>query len=124
MPFIGGAFEMYRNFDGKEATFGDISVRAVSGNAAKCSIYASLDSRVDGRMVLVLINKTQHPLQGRISLHNADDYTHAEIYQLTSGKPDPKYAGAQAIGVSHELQYTMPPFSVSTLRLSEAPEGP
>ncbi len=124
MPFIGGAFEMYRNYDGKSATFGDISIHAVSGNAAKCSIYASIDSQVDGRMVVVLINKTQHPLEGRVSLHNADDYTHAEIYQLTAGGADPKYAGGQAIGASHELDYAMPPFSVSTLCLTAPPEAP
>jgi hypothetical protein len=124
MPFIGGAFEMYRNYDGKDGTFGDVSIHAASGNAAKCSIYASLDSYVDGRMVVVLINKTQHPLQGHLSLHNSDGFTHADIYQLTAGGADPKFAGGQTIGVSHELNYTMPPFSVSTLCLTAPPEAP
>jgi hypothetical protein len=122
MPFIGGAMEMYRNFDGKNGAFGDVSIRAMSGDNSKCSIYASLDSRVNGRMVVVLINKTRHPLSGQILLHNADDFTRAQIYQLTSKNHDPMPAGAIQIDASHQLTCTMPGFSVSTLLITqEAP---
>ena len=99
-----------------------VSMQEMSGDVAKCSIYASLDSRVNGRMVVVLINKTRHPLAGQVLLHNADDFTRAQVYQLTSHNHDPQPAGSIEIDAAHMLNYTMPPLSVSTLLVTqEAP---
>ena len=55
--FIYGAFEIYRNYDGANGSFGDTHIRATSSDVANASIYASVDAGVPGRMVIVCINK-------------------------------------------------------------------
>jgi len=119
MPFVDGAFQMYRDFDGKNGTFGDISVRAQTGDIEKCSVYASLDSRNGGRMIVVLINKTNRPLQANMRFHNADRFDRADVYQLTSARPVPQPAGIVKIDGRHCLDYVMPAFSVTTLQLGD-----
>ena len=43
--FIYGAFEMFRNYDGANGTFGNTSIRATNSNVANASVYASIECR-------------------------------------------------------------------------------
>lgn len=124
IPFVGGAFEMYRNFDGNDGTFGDISVRAGTSDIARSSIYASLDSQNPGRMVVVLINKTPQPLTADLKIHSADAYAQARAFRLTAESHDPRPAGSLAIADGRSLNYTMPAFSVTTLQLNQGSKAP
>jgi len=122
--FIGGAFEMYRNYDGKGSTFGDISVATTNSNAANASIYASDDSTNSGRMILVAINKTTGGLTAQLSLPNAPDgrpFTEAAIYSLTAKNPTPQFVEDIAITNPVNFSYTMPGYSVTTIGLTVAP---
>ena len=51
------AFQLYRNYDGNGATFGDESIPATNPDAASYSTYASIDSAT-GTLHLIAINKT------------------------------------------------------------------
>ena len=116
--FVGGAFMMYRNFDGHKGAFGDTSVDAVTGNVPDTSIYASLNSTNPGRMVLVAINKTANVITADISLSHAPAFNQAAIYQLTAASALPVAAGTMALSNSAHFSYNMPPYSVSTLHLT------
>jgi len=121
--FIGGAFQMYRNYDGKGSTFGDISVATTNSNAANASIYASDDSTNSGRMVLVAINKTTGNLTAQLPLPNAPDgkpFTEAAIYDLTANSPTPQFVEDIAITNPANFSYTMPGYSVTTIALTVA----
>ena len=43
-PFIGGALQMFRNYDGANGMFGDTSVSASTDDVVSSSVYASVDS--------------------------------------------------------------------------------
>jgi hypothetical protein len=118
IPFIAGAFEMYRNFDGHDGAFGDTSVRATTSNVDASSIYASLDSKHPGLMVLVLINKTFAPLPAVLNLHHVARVQYADVYQLTEHAPEPQPAGKLDISQGGALNYLMPAFSVSTVKFT------
>ncbi len=119
--YIEAAFEMFRNFDGANGSFGDTSVRAVTDDVAGTSIYASLDSTDANRMVLVAINKTGAALTAAIDLAAARSFARAEVYQLTAAGSSPVAAGELAPTGANHFAYTMPAYSVSTLRVT-APE--
>ena len=118
--FIGGAFQIYRNFDGKNSTFGDTSVFAQTNNDAASSIYASLDSQDPNRMVLVAINKTDHAINAAVNMQHALSFSLADIYQVTSASADPQYADSVLINDPANFNYSMPAYSVSALNIRPA----
>lgn len=120
--FIGAGFRMFRNFDGSDANFGDISLPATTTDVANTSIYASTDSAGPGRLVLVLINKTDAANPSDIIAHITfgRTFTHAEIYRLTNAGVKPVHVGGQAIhGDTADL--TLPGDSISTVVLTGEP---
>jgi autotransporter-associated beta strand protein len=113
--FIAGGFLMYRNFDGKNGTFGDTSISAQTNDNAASSIYASLDSQNPNRMVLVALNKTDHAISAAMNLQHASAFGLADIYRLTSASAAPTYVDSVLIANPASFNYSMPSYSVSTL---------
>ncbi len=97
--FIGAAFEMYRNFDGQGGRFGDVSVQAKTDDIDSSSIYASTDSTNPNRMVVIVINKTNHSLDAAIDLKNGHAIEGAAAYQLTAVAPGRRKAQMQLLSI-------------------------
>lgn len=55
--FVKAAFQLYRNYDGKGGTFGDTAVAASPADHAKASVFAGVDSKRDGALTVLVINK-------------------------------------------------------------------
>jgi len=121
-PFIQAAFAMYRNYNGKGATFGDTSISAGTSDVAGTSVYASLDSKDPSHMVVIAINKTSAAITVTINLDHTKAFDLAQVYQLTGSSSNPVSAGDIAITSPTFFTYTMPAYSVSTLNLVDAPE--
>lgn len=116
--FIIAAFRMYRDFDGNHGKFGDTSVFARTDDDASTSVYASKDSEHPGTMTVVAINKTDHPIAADLSLQNAPSFSDAQVYVLSGTSPEPRAAGSVQLANAARVNYTLPPMSVTTLRLS------
>jgi hypothetical protein len=63
------AFEAFRNYDGKNAVFGDMAVSSTSADQGKLSIYGALRTK-DNMVTLVVINKTYGDLTSTLSVNN------------------------------------------------------
>ena len=115
--FIHGAFEIFRNFDGANGSFGDTSIRSTSSDAASSSVYASVDSGNAGRMVLVVINKNDAAQVAAVNVTHATQFSVARVYRLTSASSQPQRQADIAIAAANSFQYDMPANSVTTLVL-------
>lgn len=115
--FIYGGFEMFRNFDGANGSFGDTSVRADNTNVADASVYASVDAANPSRMVLVCINKTASAQTAGIQVTHTVRFNTAEIYVLTSASSTPVKLADVPITLVNAFQYSMPAYSVTTIVL-------
>ncbi len=74
------AFEVFRNYDGKNAMFGDISLASTSLNQGQLSVYGALRT-TDNTITIVVINKTYGDLTSTLSLHNlAPSATSAQAF--------------------------------------------
>jgi hypothetical protein len=124
--FVTGAFSMYRNYDGQNSTFGDTSVSATTSSVADSSIYASTDSSNPNVMVLVAINKTDTALPATLHLNGVNAGALAKFYTLTAASSTPQSAGQATVSNPSAFAYTMPAYSVTTIRidLSDAPPSP
>jgi hypothetical protein len=122
-PFVAGAFAMFRNYDGNNSTFGDTSVSATTTSAADSSIYASVDTANPNILTLVAINKTGAALPATLNLNGVSAGALAKFYTLTGASSVPQAAGQATIDNPSAFAYTMPAYSVTTIRidLSAAP---
>jgi PKD repeat protein len=107
------AMKMYRNYDGSNSTFGDVSVLATVPNPDNLSAFAA-ERTSDGAVTVMVINKV---LSGNtpatIALSNFNPQGAAQVWQLTSANvinhlPDLNFTGSS-------LTTTVPPQSVTLL---------
>jgi hypothetical protein len=61
------AYEIYRNYDGKNSTFGDTALASTSVDQGKLSVYGALRAS-DNALTVVVINKTYGDLTSTISV--------------------------------------------------------
>lgn len=115
--FIYGGFEMFRNYDGTNGSFGDTSIRATNTDAAAASVYASVNTGNPARMVLVVINKNDTAQTAGIAVTHTAQFHAAQVYRLTSANSAPQRAADIPITLTNAFQYTMPANSVTTLVL-------
>ncbi len=120
--FIGGAFAMFRNYNGNGGTFGDTSIGASTNDITDTSIYASLDSTDPHRMVLVALNKTNSLITSNIQLSNAGFADRADIYQLTSASATPVFVGEFSLNDVNSFSLNLSAMSVDTIVLHLVPE--
>ncbi len=113
--FIDGAFQLYRNYDGKGSTFGNTEVQATNSDTVNTSIYASIDSTNPNHLSLMAINKENQTNVATVNLSDVVNYKTAAIYQLTSANATPQFVGDIAITNPASFTYSMPADSASLI---------
>ena len=76
--------------------------------------FASVASS-DGRIVVVLINKTNQPLVAKVSLTHTTPMRRASVYTLTATAAEPRPAPELAIPADQTFRYMMPARSVNVI---------
>jgi hypothetical protein len=115
--FTYGAFDMFRNYDGANGSFGDTSIRATNTDIANASVYASVNGGNAARMVIVAINKADAAQTAGIAVTHTAQFHTAQVYTLTAGTSQPQRQADIAITLTNAFQYDMPANSVTTLVL-------
>lgn len=115
--FIQGGFRMFRNFDGANGSFGDVSIRATTDDIAGSSVYASLNSGNANEMIVVAINKTGAPLASVMNLAGVLPGATVSAFQLTGASAIPQVVGSTTVTTPQSFSYTLPAYSVTTLRI-------
>jgi len=77
------ASRIYRNYDGKNSTFGDISVSTAQMNPDKLSAFAALRT-ADGALTVMVINKEQGSTPVAVNLVNFTAGATAQVWQINS----------------------------------------
>jgi hypothetical protein len=76
------AFRIYRNYDGADSQFGDLSVSAVSSDQDQVAVYAAQRS-ADGALTLVVINKTGRLQDAQVTVAGYSPASKAPIYRYS-----------------------------------------
>ena len=77
------ASQIYRNYDGKNSTFGDVSVSATVANPDNLSAFAAVRSS-DGALTVMVINKQAGSTPVTLSIANFSAGGTAEAWQINS----------------------------------------
>jgi hypothetical protein len=99
------AFEIYRNYDGKNSMFGDMALASLSPEQSQLAVYGSLRT-ADNAVTVVVINKTYGNLTSALSLANLTPNGPAQVFL---------YSSANLAGIVAQPSLTVnPPSSGST----------
>jgi len=122
--YIGSAYKIYRNYDGKKSTFGDWHVYARPNDDRTSSVYASLQSTDTTQMNVVVMNKDyDSTLKATFKITANTLFTKADIYAFANGDTVIKHIGTITGIVGNKFNYTIPKLSVYHFVLSGTPTG-
>jgi hypothetical protein len=114
------AFEVFRNYDGAGAQFGDKALTSTSVDQSKLAVYGALRS-ADGKLTVVVLNKTYGDLTATLTLGNLTPNGAAKVFLYSSANlaailAQPDVAVTQtAGGTSSTLSTTFPAQSITVL---------
>jgi len=100
------AFEIYRNYDGANSTFGDEALSTATGDQSKLAVYSARRT-TDNKLTIVVINKTYGDLTSTLSLANFTPNGQAQVYLYSN-------ANLNAIVAQSSLTITPPTGSSTT----------
>ncbi len=89
MEYQCAAINLYTNYDGNGAAFGDTLIEADTSDIEKGTAYAAIDGADTSRVTLVLTNKSQTETQNASIELDADTiYKSAKVYGITGDSPE------------------------------------
>jgi mannan endo-1,4-beta-mannosidase len=110
--YVGGAYALYRNYDGKRSSFGDMHVRAVSNDVANCTVYASVVSGREGEIHIILINKNfSRNVASAVTIAGAVLPRTGNAYVLSAADPAVHSSGTLITVTNNSFSYMIPPLS-------------
>ena len=77
------AFEVFRNYDGAGATFGDEAITSTSADQGKLSVYGAIRTK-DNMLTVVVINKTYGDFTTTLNLANFTASGPAQVFLYSS----------------------------------------
>ncbi len=117
-PYVTAGFRAFRDFDGAGSNFGNTAVAASSSAIANVSAYVSTDTTRPGRVVMVLINRSNAAQATTISGQTVSGTAH--FFQMSAATAaaqttvQPVASGTQAVSGS-SLTVSLPSLSVTTV---------
>ena len=76
------AFQMFRNYDGRGARFGNVSVSATSADPSSLNIYAARRTS-DGALAMLVVNETTNDLSSQLQLAHFNVKGPVLVYQYS-----------------------------------------
>jgi hypothetical protein len=113
--------KLYRNYDGRNSTFGDISLSAPAPNPDALSSFAAVRSG-DSALTLMMVNKQMAANTATIVITNFSAEGTGQVWQLTSANTIARLADVSFSGSS--FTNTLPPQSVTLFVLPAATQTP
>lgn len=121
-PYILAGYKMFRDFDGNLGSFGDLSLPALSSDAASVSAYLSQESLRPDRYVAVVINRSKDSQE--VCFKGLDFPGSARVYRLSRTQTSPVFVEQLPVNLS-TWSISLPSLSISTIEIRrQSPKNP
>jgi len=121
IDYVAAAYRIYRNYDGRKSTFGDISLKASTSDVALTSVYASMAEPAGysgsglhtPRLHIIAINKASEPLVDAFFAIVTDRaISDIEVWAFDENSPEIKTLAPPTALEGTAFKYTLPALSV------------
>jgi len=113
--YVSSAYRLYRNYDGKKSTFGNLSIGVSNSNRIKSSAFGAISSvNSTERIHFIVLNKCYDTtITANISISSNSSYTRGAIYGFTSTSAGEALSLIDTISSisSNTFSYSLPPLS-------------
>ncbi|MBC7391172.1 MAG: T9SS type A sorting domain-containing protein [Opitutaceae bacterium] len=108
--YAATGFKLFRNYDGKNSTYGDTYVQAISSDVPNATVYASTESKTnDDRIHIIAVSKNMtSTTNGTFTVSGTKSYIKAEVYYFDPTSQKIK-KGQDITGITgNAFQYNLP----------------
>lgn len=111
--YTAAGFNIYTNYDGQGSTYGDTKVKAETSDAENTSVYASVDTKDDSKLHVIMINKNYDaPMDVNFNIASDKAYKSAKVFAFDRGSSN-IYEKAPIANISNNnVTYTVPALTV------------
>jgi len=74
------AFDLFRNYDGNNATYGGIYVKSAANNIDSSSVYASVEDNTNKTLHIIVLNKSGNDINATMNVQSAVNYNKTDLY--------------------------------------------
>ena len=111
--YMSAAYKIYRNFDGKNGTFGETSVESSTDDIVNSSIYSAVDSSENNNLHLILINKKfTESMNATINIAGSINYEMVSVWGFNSTSSNIKQLPISNGTIGNSFDYPVPPATV------------
>ncbi|HEX7028239.1 MAG TPA: glycoside hydrolase family 44 protein, partial [Gammaproteobacteria bacterium] len=120
--YVSLAYKLFRNYDGNNSTFGNVSVDAEMSDKVNSSVYASVNDGTGNLHVVVLNKHLDETINGSFNIDSDTDYRSANVYTMTGNAAALQKPGGVSIS-GNTFSYAIPPVSAQHFVISVNPAG-
>lgn len=115
--FIHAAFDLYLNYDGNGARFGDQGIAVTVSDTETFSAYAAKRTGIEYETHVILINKRSQPVTVSVRARDTQEFAFGRVWQITDAAPAPVPAANFSITTINAGIITLPARSVTLVVL-------
>lgn len=117
--YASAAYKIYRNYNAKKSTWGNVSIASETSDIINSSVYAAFETADSSALHIIVINKNwDQVMNGQFKVNSTTCYKEAKVYQFNSQSSDIKQVNpVSSITTENTFSYSVPPLSVSHLVL-------
>ena len=114
--YVLSGFQIYRNYDGQNSTFGDIAVPANSSNVEALTSYASISEELN-KLYIIAINKKDETASVTFDLGSTAFSENVEAWGFQNNQPKIARLNEAAVLDADGFRFNLPALSVTHLIL-------
>ncbi len=119
-PYVESAINLYTNYDGKGASFGNTLVESKTDDLSKAASFAAIDGKDDSEVTVVLSNKDKTNSEKAVIdiKGSSSDYQSAVVYAITQDSSEIRIIDVQNDVSGNKVEVELPPLSVAQVVIS------
>lgn len=120
-PYVASAINLYTNYDGNGAAFGDTSIAAETEDISLAYAYAAIQSGDDATVTTVLSNKSADKTEKAVITLDGStkDYQSAVVYAITPDDDQIRIIDVQNDISNNQVTIELPPMSVAQVVIAD-----
>lgn len=120
-PYVESAINLYTNYDGEGAAFGDTLVESKTDDLSKAASFAAINGNDDSEVTVVLSNKDKAGSEKAVIdiTDSASNYQSAVVYAITQDSSEIRIIDVQNDISGNQVEVELPPLSVAQIVISD-----